>query len=329
MKPAYEHVDFGAHGSVRIYHRRLPRIPFEWHHHPEYELTLTLNSHGKRYIGDSVAEYGADDLVLVPPDLAHTWASNRSADPAQPQVAIVVWFDGAWARRLADCCPEYEPLHRLLRRGTCGLCFPAPQAQAMREQLPELLAAEPRRRLAATLELLCRLADAPAQALASPGAFAGPAGAAGAATGHEPERINRVLALMESRLAEPLRIADLCAAAHWSPRSLQRYFLQHLGESVVQHLTRLRIGRACRLLADTRLPVSEVAARCGFGNLAHFNRQFKAARQTTPSAYRRQFAQGPAPEAAAPPRDAGQLDRRPPSLRRAARRRAIPAPAGD
>jgi AraC-like DNA-binding protein len=326
MKPAYEHVEFGEHSSVRIYHRRLPRIPFEWHHHPEYELTLTLNSHGRRYIGDSVAEYGADDLVLVPPDLAHTWSSNRSLDPAQPQVAIVLWFDGAWARRLADCCPEYEALHRLLRRGACGLCFPQSEAQAMRERLPDLLAPQPRRRLGAALDLLCRLADAPAQALASPGAFAGPAGA-GAATGHEPERINRVLALMESRLAEPLRIADLCAAAHWSPRSLHRYFLQHLGESVGQHLTRLRIGRACRLLADTRLPVSEVAVRSGFGNLAHFNRQFKAARQTTPSAYRRQFAQQTGEQALAD--EASTLDQRPPSLRRATRRRAIPAPAGD
>ncbi len=326
MKPAYEHVEFGEHCSVRIYHRRLPRIPFEWHHHPEYELTLTLNSHGRRYIGDSVAEYGADDLVLVPPDLAHTWSSNRSLDPTQPQVAIVLWFDGAWARRLADCCREYEALHRLLRRGTCGLCFDEAEAQAMRGQLPELLSSEPRRRLAAALDLLCRLADAPAQALASPVAFAGPAGA-GAATGHEPERINRVLALMESRLAEPLRIADLCAAAHWSPRSLHRYFLQHLGESVGQHLTRLRIGRACRLLADTRLPVSEVALRSGFGNLAHFNRQFKAARQTTPSAYRRQFAQDAGRQALAD--EASKLDQRPPSLRRATRRRAIPAPAAD
>ncbi|MDC6128320.1 AraC family ligand binding domain-containing protein, partial [Burkholderia gladioli] len=85
MKPAYEHVDFGPGCSVRIYHRRLSRIPFEWHHHPEYELTLTLNSRGKRYIGDSVAAYGADDLVLVPPNLPHTWASNRSIDAAAAQ----------------------------------------------------------------------------------------------------------------------------------------------------------------------------------------------------------------------------------------------------
>src|ERR1700730_11614695 len=114
MKPMYERVAIGDGCSVRVYHRKLPRIPFEWHHHPEYELTLTMNSRGKRYIGDSITEYGADDLVLVPPDLPHTWASNSSLDSSVPEVAIVIWFSGDWARRLGDCCPEYEGLHRLL-----------------------------------------------------------------------------------------------------------------------------------------------------------------------------------------------------------------------
>lgn len=141
MKAAFELVDFGHDCSVRVYHRQLRRIPFEWHHHPEYELTLTLNSQGKRYIGDSVSSYGADDLVLVPPNLPHTWASNRSIDDTQPEVAIVVWFDGAWVRRLADVCPEYNGLCDLLRRAACGLAFEDGAGAHMREHLDQLLSA--------------------------------------------------------------------------------------------------------------------------------------------------------------------------------------------
>jgi hypothetical protein len=29
MKPAYEHFEFGGDCSVKVYHRRLPRLPFE------------------------------------------------------------------------------------------------------------------------------------------------------------------------------------------------------------------------------------------------------------------------------------------------------------
>lgn len=292
MKPAYERVDFGEHCSIRVYHRRLPKIPFEWHHHPEYELTLTMNSRGKRYIGDSVSEYGADDLVLVPPDLPHTWASNRSINASLPQVAIVIWFDGDWARRMADCCREYEPLRRLLRRSASGLAFASNAAAAMRERLDALLSNDARVRLAATLDVLCLLADADAEPLASPHAFASSqaSGRAGMPSGHEPERINRVLALIDARFAEPLRLGELSAAASLSERSLNRWFVQHLGESVGRYVTRVRIGHAARMLADTSLPVSVIALRSGFPNVSHFNRQFKSMKGTTPASWRGQFA---------------------------------------
>lgn len=323
MKPAYEHVSFGDGCSVRVYHRQLPRIPFEWHHHPEYELTLTLNSHGKRYIGDSITAYDADDLVLVPPDLPHTWSSNRSIDADAPQVAIVVWFSGEWARRLADCCAEYAGLHRLLRRASCGLAFGAGMGRALYDKRASILSESPRERLAAVLDALCTLADAPAEPLASPSAFAAPKGKDGAIergrpTGHEPERINRVLSLIDTRFAEPLRIADFCEAASLSERSLHRYFIQHVGESVSRYLLRVRIGHACRMLTDTAWPVSVIAARSGFPNAAHFNRQFKTLKNTTPAAFRKQFATtGFEPDTAATP-----LTARSPSLERPSRRQA-------
>ena len=309
MKPAYEHVEFGEDCSLRVYHRRLPRIPFEWHHHPEYELTLTMNSHGKRYIGDSVSDYEAEDLVLVPPDLPHTWSSNRSIDASSPQVAIVIWFDGDWARRMADCCREYEPLRKLLRRAACGLAFDPPAGKAMRERLAQLLSSEARERLGAALDILCTLADAPGQPLASPSAFnqanAGP-------SGHEPERINRVLSVIDARFAEPLRLSELCEAANLSERTLTRYFVQHIGESVGRYIARVRIGHTCRMLVDTSLPVAVIAARSGFANIANFNRQFRAAKQTTPAEYRRRFA-----AAASPDKDAAaRLTERSPSLQR-------------
>ncbi|HKT99571.1 MAG TPA: AraC family transcriptional regulator [Paraburkholderia sp.] len=303
MKAAYEYVDFGERCSVRVYHRRLPKIPFEWHHHPEYELTLTMNSQGKRYIGDSVAAYGADDLVLVPPDLPHTWASNRSISPSEVQVAVVVWFDGAWVHRLADVCPEYNGLRNLLRRAACGLAFEDGAGTHLRGQLERLLCADPRERLKAVLDVLNWLEAVPATPLASPSAFDARAGAHGrpssrhpghhagsTPSGYEPEQLNRVLALIDTQFDQPLSLATLASACGLSERSLTRQFTRHLGESVGRYITRVRIGHACRLLADTQMPVSVIAARAGFANVANFNRQFKAAKALTPAAYRQQFA---------------------------------------
>jgi len=307
MKPAYEHVTMEAGCSIRVFHRKLPRIPFEWHHHPEYELTLTMNSRGKRYIGDSIVAYEGDDLVLVPPDLPHTWASNKSIDAGAPQVAIVIWFSGDWARRLADCCPEYEPLRKLLRRGASGLAFAQEAGEIVSRRLAPLLSRSPRERLGAVLDVLCELADRDATPLASPRAF--DKGQPGRPSGHEPERINRALGVIDARFAERLTLRELADAATLSERTLNRYFAQHLGESVGKYLNRVRIGHACRMLADTSWAVSVIASQSGFPNVANFNRQFRALKHTTPAAYRREFA-----GTNRAPQDSSSLESRSPSL---------------
>ncbi|WP_179104727.1 cupin domain-containing protein, partial [Burkholderia pseudomallei] len=154
MKPRYERVAIPDGCSVRVYRRRLAQIPFEWHHHPEYELTLTLNSLGKRFVGDHVTDYAGDDLVLVPPNLPHTWVSDERLDPGEPLVALVLWFDGDWAQRVADCCPEFAGLRTLLRRAAPGLAFAPAAAADMRARLPALVDRAPRVRLAAALDVL-------------------------------------------------------------------------------------------------------------------------------------------------------------------------------
>ncbi|ABC35958.1 helix-turn-helix domain-containing protein [Burkholderia thailandensis] len=308
MKPRYERVAIPDGCSVRVYRRRLARIPFEWHHHPEYELTLTLNSRGKRFVGDHAADYAGDDLVLVPPNLPHTWTSDERLDPHEPLVALVLWFDGDWAQRVADCCPELAGLRTLLRRAAPGLAFAPDAAADMRARLPALVDRAPRTRLAAALDVLARLADAPATPLATAAAYR-----AADCAAPEAERLDRVLDLLDRRFHEPLRIAELAALAHLSERSLQRRFAQHVGESIARYLQRLRLAHAARLLASTDWPVSLVAVRSGYANLANFNRQFLAARRMTPRAYR-QFlaAHGRAPDDARA-HEAG-IDVRPRSL---------------
>ena len=106
----------------------------------------------------------------------------------------------------------------------------------MHAQVGNLLSSAPRERLAAALNVLCTLAEAPGRPLASPTAFSdrteGP-------SGHEPERINRVLSMIDVRFAEPLRLSELCEAANVSERSLTRYFVQHIGESVGRYIARV------------------------------------------------------------------------------------------
>ena len=307
MKPQYERVTFPEGCSLRIYHRQVLEIPFEWHHHPEYELTLTLNSRGWRFVGDHIAEYESRDLVLVPPDMPHTWASTSAIDTQSAHTAIVVWFSRDWALRLADLCPEFSAVRRLLNQASAGLSFTSNAGEKMELRLPELLADSPQLRLQAALQTFIDLADAEASPLATSQIASRPLDR------DEPVQLSRILDLLHKRFCQPVRVQDLCTVGNLSERSLHRFFLRHVGESVTDYLGRLRIGRACMLLAQTDLPISVVALDSGFSNLANFNRRFRSARHMTPKEFRRYFLQhGCLPDSTAKT----DLEKRPPSLER-------------
>ena len=279
MKCQFEHVTFAKGCSIRIYHRQIPSIPFEWHHHPEYELTLTLNSRGWRFIGDHIGQYEPQDLVLVPSDMPHTWASTSAVEESLPHTALVVWFTKEWALRLADSCSELSALRKLINRANAGLSFPTSAGARMESCLPDLISQSPLKRLHTVEELLCELADTKAMTLATQIATR-------PKSANESEQLARILDLLHKRFAKPIRIEDLCAAASLSARSLHRLFTRHLGENVSEYLGRLRIGRACMLLVDTDWPISMVAAETGFSNLSNFNRQFRDSRHMTPKEFR-------------------------------------------
>lgn len=45
--------------SWRFWLYEIDELPFNFHYHPEYEIALTLNSYGQRYIGDNIENYDA------------------------------------------------------------------------------------------------------------------------------------------------------------------------------------------------------------------------------------------------------------------------------
>ena len=284
MKLFRERLSLAEGASWAMLNRRLEDgIPFQWHHHPEYELTLTLNSRGQRFIGDHTGRYDDGDLVLIGPNLPHTWSSIEPIDPAQPHVALVMWFTQDWADRLTDGFAELAGIASLLRRADAGLHFSPAMAHAARPQIEALFTQPNIERLLSLVSALSFLAeDTAAQPLASivpEHSSAGP----------ERSRMDRVLDHLHLSYASRLTMAELADVAALSQSGLHRTFLRHTSQTVSQYLTRLRIGQACALLTSTDQSVTQIAGAVGYDSLANFNRQFKALKATTPRQYRSSF----------------------------------------
>lgn len=284
MRPFLEKLPVIPGASWSMLDRRLDAaIPFEWHHHPEYELTLTLNSRGQRFIGDHVGDYDDGDLVLVGPNLPHTWASRAKVAAAAPHRALVMWFDGDWARRLGEGFAELAPIADLAERARAGLTFTPAVAARARPLVEALFRAEAPERFLTLLRVLLLLAGDRAAVPLTHAAFGADA------VREERARIDRVLMHIHTHYAGAIRNDTLAGIAALSPSGLHRMFRKHTRTSVSAYVMRLRVGDACARLAATDQPVAHVAAAVGYNSLANFNRQFKALRKMTPRAYRALF----------------------------------------
>ncbi|WP_292896338.1 MULTISPECIES: AraC family transcriptional regulator [unclassified Nitratireductor] len=284
MRPFLETLPTVPGASWSMLNRRLEDgIPFEWHHHPEYELTLTLNSTGQRFVGDHVGEYDDGDLVLVGANLPHTWASRARRNPSHPHVALVMWFRHEWAAALGEGFAELRPIAGLLARAETGLAFSPQISERVRPLIEDLFEAGPGERFLALVRVLLLLAeDAEAEPLAS-------TVAARDLDRADRERIDRVLAHIHKHYADGVTNGELAEIAALSPSGLHRLFRRHTRTSISDYVMRLRIGEACMRLSSSEQPIGHVAAAVGYRSLANFNRQFKALRGMTPRAYRARF----------------------------------------
>lgn len=289
MQPWFERVTVPPDRSWTLFDRRLPEFPFNWHYHPEFELTLTLNSRGMRFVGDHVERYDDGDLALLGPDLPHAWQSEATLDPTAEHRAIVCWFTRAWIEGMIGLMPELARLRPMLEAAGRGLVFAPAARAAARDGLVALVVLPPERQALALLAVLLDLAeDATWRTLA----------AGEMAIGEAPRdraRMARVLAWLHANYLEPLRLAPLCRIAHLSESQLQRMFRRSARMSLSAYVTQMRIGHACRLLIQTEASIGRIATEAGFSDAAHFARCFRAARGVTASRYRASFRAEPSP----------------------------------
>jgi AraC-like DNA-binding protein len=275
MKPALEAPAFESTGaSLAAFVRREPVFDWNWHYHPEIELTWIRSGKGRRLVGDHTAEYGPGDLVLLGANLPHTWVS---APGSKRNEAIVVQFRAFPPELLR--LPEFSAVEGLLRRAHTGLCFP--RAGVVPAQLRKLARG---RGLPAWLRLcqvLARLAaNRSAQTLAS--------------SSYRHKRSHRMLSRIErvsdfvaANFRNEIPLANAARVAGLTPSAFSRMFRRATNQTYTSYRNAHRIREACRLLIETDLAITRIAGECGFDNLANFNRHFRERQKMTPRDYRR------------------------------------------
>ena len=102
----------------------------------------------------------------------------------------------------------------------------------------------------------------------------------------DPGRLDRVRDFIETNLGEDLTIGALANEACLSPSHFARAFKAATGVTPHRYLTNRRLEKARSWISEGRLPLAEIAFRCGFSSQASFTKWFKRLAGATPGEYR-------------------------------------------
>ena len=284
MKAHFEKVSFVDSG-FHAFERVDSEFPFYWHYHPEFELTLIVDSYGQRLVGDSIADYRPGDLVLLGPNLPHSWRSGPIKSRAQRiHRAVVVQFRHDFLGEQLFALNEMKDVAGLLLQSAAGLAFghtrTGERAAATLEKFPQLSRA---RQMVTLLSILLALtSEANAQILSTNPVQ--PACRIG-----DQQRIDAICQYLNRHFEEEIDFAKLARTLNISQATLCRFFKRATGRTMTQYVNEIRVGAASQLLTGTGQSILEIGFNVGFGNYSNFNRQFKRIKGHSPRELRDRF----------------------------------------
>ena len=100
------------------------------------------------------------------------------------------------------------------------------------------------------------------------------------------ETLDRINRYIQDHFPEQISLTRIAESFSYNSSYLSRIYKQNMQEGINEHITRVRIEAACRLLQGSDLSVSVIAEQCGFQTAKYFITAFKRIKGTTPKNWR-------------------------------------------
>lgn len=278
--PAVELTSDGA-DTLRYSEHGTPSPLIRWHLHDDHELHLITATTGKFFVGDGIGAFEPGQLILTGPRLPHNWLTDPEHPPVEQRDRLI-HFDGQRITRSLAQFPEFAELGPLWEKAKYGIEFLGRDLDRSHRDFDRLRDSQGLERLLMFLDLLLDLSRWPHYRLLSTvqiDEFVNEAAQ---------RKINTVIDHVFTHYAKPITLGDVAALVGMSENYFSSFFRKTTGNRFVEFLNRVRISRACTLLAETDRQITHICYDVGFNNVANFNRRFHELKGVTPSEYRHQ-----------------------------------------
>jgi len=270
------------HTEEKLYYaQRLEddRMDFPYHHHGDYELTLSHCGPCERVVGGSFQEFDGWDLVLIGPGVPHVFHKKAGYENSRADLAVI-----QFSRRLEDfkifSTDVLAPVSVMMKNAVCGIRFSRQTIESLSDDIISLPEAEGIDGVLKFLKILYSLAISKNQQIIS---VSHSRSISGNGTS---SRIDAILQFVRDNYRRKISLEEIGRLTSLSPAAVCRYFKKMTGKGFCDYVCSFRIDIAAEMMSGTDKTIAEICYSCGFGNLSNFNRVFKRITGMTPRDYR-------------------------------------------
>jgi len=265
-----------------VINRIKQKFDFPIHFHPEYELNFILNGKGiRRVVGDSVEELSNIDMVLVGPYVKHGWENHKCENKSIYEMTFQ-FNDSIFDEKLLTLT-MFREINEMFKRASYGINFSKKASKMLMPLIITLTKIDTVEEFIKFLNILQELAKSKGQRLLS-------------STSSNIDnqyknsvRIKKVYEFIQENFTRKISLSEISELVNMSPVSFNRFIKKRTGKTFIEYTNDTRISHASKWLIESDLSIGEIGFKCGFNNTAHFNRQFKKTKNSTPSEYREKF----------------------------------------
>lgn len=265
-----------------LFSRKKTEFDFPLHSHEEMELNLILNGAGtKRIIGNHVEEIESVELVLVGANLPHGWFTHKCKSKEIREVTIQFnqeLFSSGFIQK-----NQLVTIRKMFESAKRGILFSKEEIKGI---IPRLLELDKKSGFDSILELLSIFNEL---SLSRNSRMLSDITFAKEMYNFDSRRLERVFDYLNRNFSREISLTEISKIANMPEASLSRFIKVHSGYTFTQNLTEIRLGHVSRLLIDTSNSIGEIAFKCGFQNMANFNRIFKQKKRCTPKEFKQNY----------------------------------------
>lgn len=102
---------------------------------------------------------------------------------------------------------------------------------------------------------------------------------------YQDELFERIIAYVESKICEPLTIAEICQQFSISRSSLQILFKNAVNQSPKKYISDMKLEKSCQMLRENKYTISEISLKLGYSSIHYFSNAFNQKYHISPSEY--------------------------------------------